>query len=322
MDKSSLSAAPGVFPISLLKTICLIVRLIYLQILYLISTIARPFRNTRREFPPFNKAIVRTETSITTTILGAQPSTYNSATATKPQWHLTSGNGLLNQEHNLHSISQSLSLRPLSPWPRQIQSSDSSEEQESPTLQADGLAPQPGTGTGHPQESSSVYESICKIRSSTRDSISTIASSAKAFLRQPLTMARNLNGLPFDEERPDTSRHTPKLAVVPPPVSTPESRFVGNVPAPMSAPARMADHFSDPGPETAIKGKQPVLFGASINTAVNAETVQMNRSRKYHSIESYPGKFPVSDALDFSSLATAYAVRGRGTTSVRPFSDY
>lgn len=45
----------------------------------------------------------------------------------------------------------------------------------------------------------------------------------------------------------------------------------------------------------------------------------LNRSR---SVESYPGKFPASDGVEFSSLATAsHQMRGRGTTSVRPFSE-
>ena len=40
------------------------------------------------------------------------------------------------------------------------------------------------------------------------------------------------------------------------------------------------------------------------------------------SAESYPGKFPVSDGLDYSSLASAmHQMRGKGTTSVRPLSD-
>ena len=45
----------------------------------------------------------------------------------------------------------------------------------------------------------------------------------------------------------------------------------------------------------------------------------LNRSR---SVESYPGRFPASDGVEFSSLATAsHQMRGRGITSVRPFSE-
>ncbi|KAJ5729881.1 uncharacterized protein N7483_004389 [Penicillium malachiteum] len=51
--------------------------------------------------------------------------------------------------------------------------------------------------------------------------------------------------------------------------------------------------------------------------------LKMKRATKCHSTESYPGKFPVSEGMEFSSLATAeYAFRERGTVTVRPFSDY
>jgi hypothetical protein len=121
-------------------------------------------------------------------------------------------------------------------------------------------------------------------------------------------------------------------------IINPFLRLEENPPFPASAsiPSRLPDHFSDPGPASGMglggrwKGKAravqtrsalaPVPFG-QLDDA-DLETVQMNRSPKYHSIESYPGKFPVSDHLEYSSLATAYALRGRGTTSVRPFSDY
>lgn len=49
---------------------------------------------------------------------------------------------------------------------------------------------------------------------------------------------------------------------------------------------------------------------------------RMKRWSKYRSAESYPGRFPVSYGLEYSSLATAaYRFPGRGATSVRPFSD-
>lgn len=52
---------------------------------------------------------------------------------------------------------------------------------------------------------------------------------------------------------------------------------------------------------------------------VVADMQELHPSR---SVESYPGSFPVSDGLDYSGLATAsQQMRGRGATSVRPFSD-
>ncbi|KAJ5942112.1 hypothetical protein N7516_002280 [Penicillium verrucosum] len=293
-----------VFPISLLRTICLIGSLSWLQLLYGVAYLVHPFWNTRREFPPFNKAINRTEKSITNAFFGPVPlSAYTSATETERQWYLSSGNDTLNHESNIRNPN----LPTTSTWPQQgPQYSDSSSEQESPTSQPD---------TEH---HSPIHETVRKFRSSTRSSISKIASSVKAIFQQPLTIVpRTLDGQPSDEERAEPN-------LVPVSVYTSQPYFARPVssPVPMSAPARLADHFSDPGPSTGIKAQQPVPFGATINAAEDSEMVQMNRTRKYHSIESYPGKFPVSDTLDYSSLATAYAVRGKGTTSVRPFSDY
>lgn len=57
--------------------------------------------------------------------------------------------------------------------------------------------------------------------------------------------------------------------------------------------------------------------------AEDGDYLKLDRGTKCRSTESYPGKFPVSDNTEFSSLASAsYAFRERGTTSVRPFSDY
>ncbi|KAJ5935533.1 hypothetical protein N7466_005080 [Penicillium verhagenii] len=51
--------------------------------------------------------------------------------------------------------------------------------------------------------------------------------------------------------------------------------------------------------------------------------VRMGHGTKCHSTESYPGNFPVSEGTEYSALATADLMfRERGTTTVRPFSDY
>ncbi|KAJ5972002.1 uncharacterized protein N7479_001920 [Penicillium vulpinum] len=311
MDQKPFATSTGVFPLSLQTITYLIGTLCWLQILYTASYLVRPFWSARREFPPFNKAIERTEGRITHVILGTTPlSAYSSATATERPWQISSGNGLLSHENNVRTTSQPTpGLLASSTWRQEHQDTDSSSEQESATSDL---------GTENLRESSPIHDTMRKLRSSTRGSISKIASSAKAIFRQPLTVVpRNLDGSPSNGERAE-----PELA--PASVRTSQPRFVQNIsfPVPMSASARVADHFSDPGPSTGIKVQQPVAFGATIDAAVDSETVQMDRARKYHSIESYPGKFPVSDALDYSSLATAHAVRGRGTTSVRPFSDY
>lgn len=64
-------------------------------------------------------------------------------------------------------------------------------------------------------------------------------------------------------------------------------------------------------------------FPTETEDSTSSMTLQMSRRSKIRSTESYPGKFPVSDGLEYSNLATASLnFRERGTTSVRPFSDY
>ncbi|PLB40093.1 uncharacterized protein BDW47DRAFT_124032 [Aspergillus candidus] len=54
-----------------------------------------------------------------------------------------------------------------------------------------------------------------------------------------------------------------------------------------------------------------------------SQGLEMTESGRTLSAGSYPGRFPVSDGVEFSSLATADgAVKGRAATSVRPLSDF
>ncbi|KAJ6099602.1 hypothetical protein N7467_001137 [Penicillium canescens] len=332
MDHKPIST--GSFPIPLPKALYLIGALVYLQLLYLISHIARPLSNSRRKFPPFRQRIDRVEAAIINSIIGAIPlSTYSSATATGQQSRFSQRNGLLDETDGRNSTSLHPSWLQAMP-PNNYKFSIHGPNHPPPPPQTD---PRPG---------SSVYDTVHNIGSSTRGSISSITSSAiERIFRHPFPTAgsqpisgvalnRNLDGPPSDVEeqmlREDKARPVQALN----PFMGPNEYLPFPVSA--SAPARIADHFSDPGPAVGIgfsgrwKGKGralqpgsgllPVPFG-QVNDE-DLETVQMNRSPKYHSIESYPGKFPVSDHLEYSSLATAYAVRGRGTTSVRPFSDY
>jgi hypothetical protein len=325
--------ARGVFPLSLTKTIRLISSLIYLQLLYAISHIAKPFWNFGRDFPPFIKNIDKTETSIINAIFGVTPLTpYSSTTATERQWRLSSGNDLLNHTESILVVPQRTASTGLaSSGPQMAQQHPEPSSNRDIQKEHENAAP---PITGHSRMGSSIYENMQNIKSSTRGSISTIASSAKAIFHQPGTsqplspVLRNLDDSSSSDKIPEQVH--PGLHQEPVKLVSVSQRLTENMSstAPISsfAPARPVDHASDPGPSSAVKGKGKVkeaaLFGATVGSAVDSETMQMNRSRKYHSIESYPGKFPFSDALDYSSLASAFAVRGRGTTSVRPFSDY
>lgn len=54
-----------------------------------------------------------------------------------------------------------------------------------------------------------------------------------------------------------------------------------------------------------------------------SQGLEMTESGRSLSTGSYPGRFPVSDGVEFSSLAAADgAVKGRAATSVRPLSDF
>ncbi|KAJ5295947.1 hypothetical protein PENANT_c001G03387 [Penicillium antarcticum] len=330
MDHKSIST--GCFPISLPKALFLIGALVYLQLLYLISFIVRPLSNSRHEFPPFKQPIHRVEAAIINSIIGAVPlSAYGSATATVQQSRLFHGNGLLDQTDGRNSTCLPPSwLRAMPPDPYRF----CIDGPDHPTLP-------PQT---HPRPGSSVYDTLCKIGSSTRGSISSIASSAIGrIFRHPaptaasqpvssIALNQNLYGPHSDIEEQMPQEHS----ILPVKNSNPFLEVNMSCPVSTSAPARIVDHFSDPGPTLGMssggrwKGKGravqpasslvPVLFG-QLDDA-DLETLQMNRSPKYHSIESYPGKFPVSDHLEYSFLATAHAIHGRGTTSVRPFSDY
>ena len=98
--------ATGSFPIPLPKALYLIGALVYLQLLYLISYIARPLSNSRREFPPVRQHIDRVEAAIINFIIGAIPlSTYSSATATGQQSRFSQRNGVLDENSGRNSTS-------------------------------------------------------------------------------------------------------------------------------------------------------------------------------------------------------------------------
>ncbi|KAJ5769980.1 uncharacterized protein N7511_002031 [Penicillium nucicola] len=332
MDHKPMSA--GCFPISLSQTLQLIGALVYLQLLYLVSFLARPLANSRHEFPPFRRPIDRIEAAIIESLIGAVPlSAYSSATATVQPSRFSQGNGLMGQTDGRDSTYLAPSWLRVIPPDRY---NFSTHEPNNPTLP-------PQT---HPRPGSSVYDTVRKIGSSARGSISSIASSTMGrIFRYPAPAAapqqmssvaqnRNLDGPHSDVENQMPQEHLAQPVRTLNPFVRMEERIA--FPVSSSAPARIADHFSDPGPAPAMglggrwKGKGRAVHADSARLPVpfgqldeaDLDTVQMNRSPKYHSIESYPGKFPVSDHLNYSSLATAYAVRGRGTTTVRPFSDY
>ncbi|CAI7615024.1 unnamed protein product [Penicillium bialowiezense] len=306
--------AQGFFPISLWTTTRLIGALIYLQILYGIAYLRRPFSSSHREFPPLNKNIDEIEKVISNIILDLVPLTaYSSATATERQWRLSSGNGTLNHTDPMMIVPPCPEPSFTKPWsPMGRQNLDSSDN-----VQSDNLNKALTRSSTIHRTGSSIYDAVQNIKSSTRESMSSLASSAKAIFHQPgsskplLVVPRNLNHSPLDGTYDELRPKPWEEFAQPLPIQQRAARNdLSSMPAPISAAARLADHFSDPGPSSRLKTEKTpeILTNRLADGAVkHSETVQMNRARKYNSIESYPGKFPVSDSLEYSSLATAFA---------------
>lgn len=94
--------------------------------------------------------------------------------------------------------------------------------------------------------------------------------------------------------------------------------FVTLVATPDFSSANVSSQFA------AVSGEQVELVPRplshqQVDMVAQSEMHELHLSR---SVESYPGNFPVSEGLEYSGLATApHHIRGRVTTSVRPFSD-
>lgn len=313
--------AQTVFPLSFPKTIRLIGALIYLQLLYALSYLIQPFSGSGRDFPPFNKTIDETEARINKAIIGVVPlKAYDTPTATARQWRLTSRNDSLSPIEPTLVVASCPEQGHAPAWPLstpQLSGSSTGTSQD----ESENSAP---SGVGRPRTGSSIYEIVQSLKSNTRESMSSITSSAKAIFPQSGT-AKSLSLDPRKLDRSEARLHPGPAEPVSIQQRLTES-FSFETAVSIATPARVADQSSDLSPSSGLKMKdkkpQAVSFGPAIGAAVHTEIVQMNRPRNHYSIESYPGRFPVSDELDYSSLASAYAVRGRGTTSVRPFSDY
>ncbi|KAF9891965.1 hypothetical protein FE257_002928 [Aspergillus nanangensis] len=89
--------------------------------------------------------------------------------------------------------------------------------------------------------------------------------------------------------------------------------------APLMAAAQYADILSK---RPRFSTSPPFsLDSMTIPLSTYGAPLDMEDLSQSQSAESFPGKFPVSDGLEFCSLATPHCIRGRGAISVRPFSD-
>ncbi|KAI2795051.1 hypothetical protein POX_a01654 [Penicillium oxalicum] len=89
---------------------------------------------------------------------------------------------------------------------------------------------------------------------------------------------------------------------------------------PLKSGLKSISDSTDNQQETMSAGPRLPFNSTSESTALSMSS---NRAIRTRSVESYPGRFPVSEGLEFSSLASAAsAFREKGTTHARPFSDY
>ncbi|KAJ5086797.1 hypothetical protein NUU61_008104 [Penicillium alfredii] len=336
------------FIITLSQTLTLISALFYLHLLYATSYLVRPFWNSRREFPPLREKIDRIEKRILEIFLRIIPPTGSRAALHIPEDALA--------QRMVQATDRATTPR-IPPCPQaqclldtnliaplslpQCYPESSTERRTGPHGHRFRLDLASSTRTSRRISASSavLYSAVNRIASDGRSKISVFAGAAlhppDEIVKpqvQPQEHSQHPQTMLLGPSRPSpffTPSDTPLLPVhqssVPVPVPVPEpipAQVQAQTQAPES-PTRLsqqssvpsADRRSDPGPTA--------RYSDSLHEFDDSTTVQLCRSPKYRSVESYPGRFPVSDTLEYSSLATAsFAFKGRGTTTVRPFSDY
>lgn len=285
-------------PIALLPTLALVTVLLYLQLVYGASWLLRPFYNSSQEFPPLRRTIERTEQLTVNIILSIVPTSFYRSPPVSDFLHMHEDSALHvisgpryayeNPSHTQHS-------RPTTPIPAtllQCYPKNSVERMDAitcePRLPVRANIPD---RHAHARESF-VYDTVKKYATTGKQRISVI---------EMHQSTQNVSQL-YTEQQVEVADPQPTVPVPIAPLpyqKSPVASFDG---------AREASMHS---------------FPTETDDSVNSMTLRMSRRSKTRSTESYPGKFPVSDGLEYSNLATASLnFRERGTTSVRPFSDY
>ncbi|KAJ5679626.1 hypothetical protein N7462_007870 [Penicillium macrosclerotiorum] len=310
----------AVLPISLLTTISLAAVLFYLQFLYLISFVLRPFWPSRYDFPPFRLAIEQAERIAVDILLGiVPPAIYRSPMPSTLLHHEDPlGQRLTTALRGSHACLDSIRSAPprivdLPPLPQCYPPSPppptphTHENKSHATGPPAPSSPGPGPGTGPDLASkctpsaSALYDTVKK---------SNPANSPRPRISPPLEPALLL--------AEQVTQHVTKRRNEQQVVEIVQTRPAPPVPD-SPRPCQKSPAVSFDGPS------EPGVLSASSHYTDDSTSLNLDAARgaKCRSTESYPGKFPVSEGMEFSSLATAeYAFRERGTTSVRPFSDY
>ncbi|KAJ5569975.1 uncharacterized protein N7459_009405 [Penicillium hispanicum] len=294
-----------VLPITLTITTSLVIALCYLQLLYGVSYLARPFWSRRREFPPFRSVIERWERLAIDIIMGIVPSPiYRSPTPT-----LTSTLHEDSQGYRISSIhvsraswSQSnpsaFSVPPNMPQCYPETAAERNTENQ-PAFRVD--SPKPTPVNRYSKDDFSPYNAMNK------DVQYSVTAPTEAYQHTLPLYTRSTQSLRLPQG------HLHPLHKI----------ELQNSEAALNTP-----NLSPTSPVCSLDDQKALATTAQSIQALDVEPDEDElklgeRVIKCRSTASYPGKFPVSEGTEFSSLATAeYAFRERGTTSVRPFSDY
>ncbi|KAJ5809977.1 uncharacterized protein N7503_002195 [Penicillium pulvis] len=354
----------AVLPVALTTTNSLIITLIYLQFLYLVSYIARPFCSSAQEFPPFKYQIERTEKRVIDLIFSIVPfSNYRSPNPStilqhQPLSQRSNSGGAYPSTSRLtidgvpnmpQPPSTAFTTPPIMPqcYPETAIERMPSRQSIDPKLGVGAPINKPSAvADRYAKTDVPIYEIAVKRISPpnrTRVSVPGItdkgkgtnpvqASSTPALLlaqHSIHSVHEHKFGASVEERSEDGSEHLLPLHQV----------HHNTEILDLATPSGSMTHI--PNLELHVGRKSPVASLGSLNSLVGpvdpisalqsmssgsseeGSGVRMDRGTKCHSTESYPGKFPVSEGVEFSGLATAeYAFREKGTTTVRPFSDY
>jgi hypothetical protein len=274
-------------PIAFFTALALIAALLYLQLLYAMSWILRPFYNSSQEFPPLRHPIEKAEKLTVNIILGIVPTSFYRSPPVSDTLHMheNSANRISSAPRYAQEPASYTQSTTIFPAPLPLCYPESSMERTG-ILHHNSrlLAP---ASSSYSTRDSSVYDTVKKYTTSKhRISVVETHQSQSQQVTQAYAQTQTNSSVPVPVI-PASIDHSPALS------------FDG---------AREASMHS---------------FPTEVDDSNDSLMLRVSKRVKSRSTESYPGKFPVSGWLDYSNLATAEMnFRERGTTSVRPFSDY
>lgn len=306
----------AILPITLSTSLSLIATLSYLQLLYATSYLLRLLQGPRRNPAPLRDTIDSIETRTVDTLFRIIPvSLYRSPPAS----------GLLHEDPLGHRVvSAARPSQPISHFRSHSHISHASSE----TAVADDLlqcypanavermisrvqytsAPRKSGQSTHNENASSksiIYEAIKPAPKMSRPPIPAMMDQQEQTTStQQVTQTESIKHNQQSEE-----------TQVPETCDTQSSALVPDMPDTL--------HPPDQTPKTSLDEPSGCGVGSISTKSSDSYSVPLTRTPPPRSTESYPGRYPVSNGLNLSDLATApYAFRERGTILVRPFSDY